>query len=117
MPQNGEEPSDDEEIGQLSDVYSVLKHDAKSIVLDLEGGVMMWREAAAGAAACTGFIIFLILTTFKFYNLGWSAEGWAYIIGSIVVAGVMAVISATGFQKYFRLRKKYSTLFQKAQKM
>ena len=108
---------DERELNQLSDVYSVLKQDAKSIIRDLEGGVVMWREAAAGAAASAGFILILILTAFRYYPPGSSIEGWTYILGAAILAAVMAGISVNGFRKYFQLKKKYSPLFQKARKL
>ena len=107
------EDQDDEELDRLSEVYSILRQDAKTIIHDLKGGVVMWREAAAGAAASTGFILILILTALRFYPPT-SIDGWAYILGSAVVAVIMAFISATGFRKYFQLKKKYSSLFEKA---
>ncbi len=109
-------PEKDEELEKLSDVYAILKQDAKAIILDLKGGVVMWREAAAGAAACAGFILILILTAFRFYPPT-SIEGLAYVIGSSVVAVVMAIISGVGFRRYFQLKKKYSSLFERAEKM
>ena len=108
--------NDAEELDKLSDVYSVLTKDAKSIIFDLKGGVAMWREAAAGAAASAGFIVILILTAFRFYPPS-SIEGWAYILGAGALAVIMAVISAFGFRKYFVLSKKYRPLFQKAEKL
>jgi hypothetical protein len=109
--------SDDDEMDRLTDVYSVLKQDAKSIIMDLKGGVVMWREAAAGAATSAGFIVILILTAFRFYPPGNSLEGWAYIIASSVVAVIMAAISVYGFRRYFQLWKKYTPLFEKAEKL
>ena len=107
----------EDELEQLSEVYSVLRQDAKSIITDLKGGVTMWREAASGAAATVGFIIILILTDFRFYPPGNSIEGWAYVIGSGIVAAIMAAISGIGFRKYFQLKKKYSSLFERVEKM
>jgi hypothetical protein len=112
-----ENERDNEDLDQLSDIYSVLRQDAKAIVLDLKGGVVMWREAAAGAAASSGFILILILTAFRFYPPGDSIEGWAYVIGSTLVGVAMAFISVVGFRKYFLLKKKYSSLFERAEKL
>jgi|SRR5579862_9168608 len=108
--------NEDKEINDLSDIYSALRHDAKAIIYDLKGGVVMWREAAAGAAASTGFILILILTAFRFYPPN-SIEGWAYVTGAGIVALIMAFISASGFRKYFKLKRKYDPLFQKAEKL
>lgn len=110
------EKGDDEELGKLSDVYTVLTRDAKAIILDLKGGVVMWREAAAGAAASTGFILILILTAFRFYPPN-SLEGWGYVLGAGVVAVIMAFLSLNGFRRYFQLKKKYGPLIAKAEKL
>jgi uncharacterized BrkB/YihY/UPF0761 family membrane protein len=107
---------DDEQLDQLSDVYSILKQDAKAIIYDLKGGIVMWREAAAGSATSAGFIVILILTAFRFYPPN-SIEGWTYVIGAGVLAVVMAVISVIGFRRYFQLRKKYAPLFERASKL
>ena len=108
---------DNEELDQLSDVYSVLSQDAKTIISDLEGGVVMWREASAGSAASAGLILILILTAFRFYPPGSSIEGWLYVIGSSVIGALMAFFSAFGFRKYFQLKRKYSSLFERAKKL
>ena len=113
----GSENEDGEELDELSDVYSVLSQDAKAIISDLKDGVMMWREASAGAAASVGFILILILTALRFYPPGNSIEGWLYVIGSSVIGIIMAFISASGFRKYFQIKKKYSSLFEKAKKL
>jgi hypothetical protein len=114
MSQNKD--NDEEELDSLSDIYSVLTKDAKTIILDLKGGVAMWREAAAGAAASAGFIVILILTAFRFYSPS-SLEGWTYIVVAGILAVVMAIISGAGFRKYSILKKKYGPLFQKAEKL
>ena len=109
--------SNDEDVEELSEVYSTLKQDAKSIISDLKGGVLMWREAAAGAASTSGFVLILILTALRYYPPGTSLEGWVYVIGSAVVGVIMAGISVAGFRKYFHLRKKYARLFERAEKL
>jgi uncharacterized BrkB/YihY/UPF0761 family membrane protein len=111
-----ETENDGEELNKLSDVYTVLTTDAKEIIRDLKGGVLMWREAAAGAAASAGFIIILILTAFRYYPPS-SIDGWVYVIGAGILAVVMALISANGFRKYFMLEKKYASLFRKADEL
>ena len=54
-----EKKNDEDDLLELADIYSVLKSDAKTIVADLQGGVTMWREAAAGAIASAGFVILI----------------------------------------------------------
>jgi len=111
-----EKTDDEKEVNELSEIYDVLKRDAKEIVSDLEGGVAMWREAAGGAAASAGFIIILILTAFHYGMFG-GVEFWAYVLGAGAVAVVMVAISAFGFRKYFLLRRRYASLFGKAKKL
>ena len=108
---------EENEVDNLSEIYSTLRQDAKAIVYDLKGGITMWREAAAGAAASAGFITILILNMFHFSPPGNSVEGWAYILFAAAIASVMAVMSAFGFRTYFQLRKKYAPLFERALKL
>jgi len=117
MSSKNPEKHDEEEERELADIYSILKQDAKSIIFDLKGGVTMWREAAAGAAASTGFILIFILNAFRYTPPGSSLEGWAYIIGSGIVAVVMAIFSVIGFRRYFHLKRKYKSLFERAEKL
>ena len=117
-PKNEEQKNspEDELNSDLSDIYSTLRNDAKEIVSDLKGGVVMWREAAGGAAASTGFIIIFILSAFH-YNPPSGVEGWAYVIGAGIVAVVLAVTSALGFRRYFQLSRKYKPLFERAARL
>lgn len=113
-----EDPADESEVKQLSEVYEALKTDAKEIILDLQGGVAMWREAAAGALASAGFIAILILTF-----LGTSAPNmptWesTTILGFYAAVGVMmSAIAVWGFRRYFQLRRKYTGLFRRAKNL
>jgi hypothetical protein len=111
--------SDDEtELKELSEIYDLLRSDAKEIVADLQGGVTMWREAAGGATASAGFIVILILTAFHYGMFGGGGfEFWAYVLAAGVVAVAMGATSVFGFRKYFLLRKRYADLFRKAQKL
>ena len=106
-----------EELGSLSDIYDVLKHDAKAIVTDLRAGVTMWREAAAANLAAAGFLLILALTTFeKIGGVGFS-EGTALIAAQIVLAFVLIGFAIVGFRRYFQLRRKYAGLFARAEKL
>lgn len=109
----------EDELGEIADIYNVLKSDAKTIVDDLHDGVTMWREAAAGAIASVGFILFL---TMDYLAYSWTNEPivlvrWLTVGLFLVMAVVMAYIGIAGFVKYFRLRKKYSGLFERASKL
>jgi hypothetical protein len=113
-----ENSDDGREVKELSEIYDVLKNDAKEIVADLRGGVTMWREAAAGAAASAGFIVILILTAFHYGMFGGGGlEFWAYVSGAGVLALMMGGISVVGFRKYYLLRKRYASLFSRAKKL
>lgn len=106
---------DESEVKELSEVYDVLKKDARGIILDLQGGVTMWREAAAGALACAGFIIII---TLDFLGSAATREpAWesALTLAFYGVMGVlMSAIAVWGFSRYFRLRRKYAGLFKRA---
>jgi hypothetical protein len=113
---------DEAELKALSDIYDVLKGDARQIVADLQDGVMMWREAAAGALASAGFLVILALT----YIHGgagnpldfWGAAGLtAFEALASGLAAMMGAIGVIGLWRYFKLRKKYAPLFAKAAKL
>jgi hypothetical protein len=108
--------SDDLEVKELSEIYDVLAGDAKQIVGDLEGGVRMWREAAGANAAVAGFVLILALTTYHFSAPG-GIEGVAIIAAELVLAAVELGLAAAGFRKYFRLRRGYERLFERAKKL
>ena len=113
-----EDSGDDREVKELSEIYEVLKADAKEIILDLQGGVTMWREAAAGALASAGFIVFLILT---FSETAAPKEPlWAstLTLGVFATMGVvMSAVAVWGFRRYFQLRRKYADLFRRAKSL
>ena len=109
----------DGDLGRLSDIYATIKQDAKTIIDDLNDGVIMWREAAAGATASAGFLVIIILFYLRY---SWSLEPliivrWLTLGLFLVMAVVMAYIGIAGFAKYFQLRRKYSGLFEKAKKL
>jgi hypothetical protein len=108
--------SDDLEVKELSEIYDVLAGDAKQIVDDLEGGVRMWREAAGANAAVAGFVIILALTTYRF-SLPGGTEGAAIIAAELALAAVELGLAAAGLRKYFRLRRRYEGLFERAKKL
>ena len=108
---------DDEELDKLTDIYTLLRNDAKSIITDLRGGVRMWREAAGASASSAGFIFLLVLTSYRIHSPGNSFEAWAFIIGATIVGFIMLGISLLGFRKYFQLSKKYAPLFDRAERL
>ena len=106
---------DESELNELSDVYSVLKQDAKSIIADLRGGVIMWREAAGANVAVAGFVIVLALTSLHYGPEG--IEGFLIRLGYLFIAAVSIYYATIGFRKYFRLLRKYQGLFERVRKL
>jgi hypothetical protein len=106
---------DNPEVAELSEIYDVLKTDAKTIVDDLQGGVRMWREAAGANAAAAGFILILTLTTFHYGPSG--LEGAILITAQVLLAAVLLGFSVFGFRRYFQLARRYRGLFQRAEKL
>ena len=109
------ENSDDaKEVKELSEIYDVLRRDAKQIVADLHGGIVMWREAAAGALTTSLFIVILILAAIHYNMFGGGTELQGYAAGTGVIAVVMGAFSVVGFRKYFILRRRYAGLINRA---
>ena len=108
-------PDGDTEVEELSEIYGVLRDDAKTIVNDLRGGVVMWREAAGANAATAGFLLILALTTWHYGPTG--LEGSLLIGAQLALAAVMLGFAVLGFRKYFRLVRKYQGLFKKAEQL
>jgi hypothetical protein len=108
-------PNGESETGDLTEIYSVLREDAKTIVDDLKGGVTMWREAAGANAATAGFLVILALTTWRYGPSG--PEGTVLIGAQLVLAAMMSGFAAFGFRKYFRLVRRYQGLFKKAEQL
>lgn len=109
-------PQDDETMTDLSEVYGVLRGDAKVIVGDLQGGVRMWREAAAANVAAAGFLLILALTAFRQFS-PMSLEGAVIIAAQVGLAGVLLAMAGFGFRKYSTLTRRYAGLFQRAKKL
>jgi hypothetical protein len=108
-------PDDEAEVAELSEIYSVLRDDAKAIVKDLEGGVTMWREAAGANIATAGFLLILALTTWHYGPSG--VEGTVLIGAQLLLSALMLGFAAFGLRKYFQLQRKYRGLFKKAEQL
>ena len=108
-------PTGESEAEELSEIYDVLKDDAKAIVKDLKGGVTMWREAAGANAGTAGFLLILALTTWHYGPSGF--EGTLLVGAQLILAAVMLSFAVFGFRRYFRLVRKYQGLFKKAQQL
>jgi len=87
--------------------------DAKRIVIDLEGGVRMWREAAGANLAVAGFVLILALTSYRLYS-PLTFETTTYIVAEIVLAVVMLGLGFFGLRRYFQLQRRYKGLFERA---
>lgn len=107
---------DDVEVAELSEIYDVLKSDARTIVNDLRGGVTMWREAAGANIAAAGFILILSLTDLH-YDILSGAEGNAILIAQLLVAGVLLAFAVFGLRRYLQLRRRYEGLFERTKKL
>ena len=106
---------DESEIDDLTEIYDVLRSDAKTIIHDLKGGVVMWREAAGANVAVAGFVIVLALTTINYGPGG--LEGVLIRAADLAIAAISIYYAAIGFRKYFRLVRRYQGLFERAKKL
>ena len=106
-----------EELGSLTEIYDVLRQDARTIVNDLQGGVRMWREAAGANLAAAGFLLIVALTTYE--RLGGLAlnEGGIIFAAQLVLAAVLVGFAVVGLRRWSQLRRKYAGLFDKAEKL
>lgn len=75
----------------------------------------MWREAAGANVAVAGFVIVLALTSINYGPGG--IEGTAIRLGYLFIAAYSIYYAVVGFRKYFRLRRRYQGLFEKAKKL
>ncbi|MEO9321368.1 MAG: hypothetical protein ABI361_11920 [Nitrososphaera sp.] len=108
----------DDDVSNLSDIYDALKGDAKTIVQDLKGGVRMWSEAAGANIAAGGFLLLHALASYRIYSApAISSEGGLIILAEGITAAMLFAIAAKGFSKFFKLRKKYAPLFEKADRL
>lgn len=106
-----------EELGSLSDIYDTLKQDAKTIVADLHGGVVMWREAAGANLAAAGFLLILTLTTYGKLTAGGFGEGTVIFASEIALSLVLIGYALFGLRRHMQLRRKYAGLFERAKKL
>ena len=110
-------PESQEELGSLSDIYDVLRQDAKTIVADLRGGVMMWREVAGANLAAAGFLLILALTTYERFGAAGLGEATILIAAQVVLAFVLVGLAFVGLRRYLQLMRKYAGLFNRAKKL
>src|SRR5262249_10324751 len=110
------DPQDDRDLKALSDIFGMLRSDAKEIVHDLQKGTVMWREAAGANVAAAGFLLILAQTSYRLLNYT-TGEGFAIVIAELALAGLLFGFAGYGFRKYFKLRKRYAGLFEKARRL
>ena len=106
-----------EELGSLSEIYDVLRQDARTIVHDLQGGVRMWREAAGANLAAAGFLLIVALTTYERLGGLELNEGGIILAAQLVLAAVLIGFAIVGLRRWSQLRRKYAGLFDRAEKL
>jgi hypothetical protein len=108
--------SSDDPSEEISQVYSLLKKDAKLLIGDLNEGVSLWRS----------FSNILVLVSFLGFWLAYIAvfpsvlvHGYTIValLSALAIGVTCAVGSLLGRRKYNRLRTKYEELFQAAKRL
>jgi hypothetical protein len=128
-----EKPTDAPEIAELSEVYGMLKRDAKDMLHDLLDGVTLWRSTARilFGIAVIAFILGLLFlwSATRAIHLVVAAPGFLNELTSffndlsligVFMLGLGAVTTLAGAhyrRKYYSLRRKYSELFETAKKL
>jgi hypothetical protein len=116
-------PPDKEELSDLSEVYRLLKQDAKDMLFDLLEGVSLWRSNARMMFFFSGLSFFLALVfvwgTAASYSPG-SVAPFPLAVIAIFLFGLGVATVFSGFRyrrKYRNLREKYSELYEAANKL
>ena len=128
-----ERPIDEPEIAELSQVYVMLRRDAKGMLYDLLDGVSLWRSTSRilFGLATVAFILGLLFLwgASRAIHLTIAAPGFLnelnsffndlLLIGVFMLGlGVVTLLSGVRYrQKYYLLRRKYSELFETAKKL
>jgi len=112
---SGSEP-DDEEIQEISEVYDILRRDAKLLLTDFKEGVSMWNTTS---------ILMLYLAVLGIFLA--SAAAFPRILVApnplvtIIAFGALGIASAIGSiltrHKYRKLKTKYTKLFEIASRL
>jgi uncharacterized membrane protein len=109
---------DDHKLADLSEVYELLKTDASDLLRDLLRGVSMWNVTALLSALLTFSWIALAAVILKFgHPFGSPPTILLALYISLALAAVSAVLSFYLFYRYFTLRRKYTRLFNIAEKL
>jgi hypothetical protein len=108
----------DHELADLSEVYELLKTDASDLLRDLLRGVSMWNMTAVLALLLTFSWIALAAVIIKFgHPFGAPPAILLALYFSLALAAVSAILSFYLFYRYFTLRRKYTRLFNIAEKL
>jgi hypothetical protein len=105
-----------DEIEELSEVYDVLRQDAKSLIVDLKDGVSMWRLAGRLLLYLSIIGFFLAyLNVFPSSPPGlWKTLALLAALGLGIFGAAAAIWTE---RRYSMLKRKYDALFRAAGKM
>ena len=108
----------DQKLADLSEVYELLKADASELLRDLLRGVSMWKVTALLAVLLTFSWVALaaVITVFG-HPYGSPPAILEALYLSIALAVVSATLSFYLFYRYYTLRRKYTRLFNIAEKL
>ena len=128
-----EKPIDEPEIAELGEVYGMLKRDAKEMLYDLLDGVTLWRSTARilFGIATIAFVLGLLFLwgASRAIHLTIAAPGYlneltsffndlALIGAFMLVLGAVTALAGIRYRrKYSYLRKRYSGLYETAEKL
>jgi ABC-type antimicrobial peptide transport system permease subunit len=108
----------DRKLADLSEVYELLKTDASDLLRDLLRGVSMWKVTALLALLLT-FSWIALATVITLFGHPYGSPPtilWALYV-SLALAVVSAILSFYLFYRYYTLRRKYTRLFNIAEKL
>jgi hypothetical protein len=120
-----EQDVDEKKFEELAEVYGLLKKDAKDMLQDLLQGVSLWRSASRllfGFALLSFALVPLFVwgsATTEGSSIGFGLSTGLGLI-AIFMFALGSVTSLTGLRyraKYFKLKKKYSELYEAAKKL
>jgi hypothetical protein len=114
----------DQKLDDLKEVYELLQADASDLLHDLLRGVSMWGTTATIALFLTvaWIVLAVVITVFgRPYGHPPNDVSSSTVLVAFYLSLGLAVLSASIcaylFSRYFSLKKKYSRLFQIAEKL
>jgi hypothetical protein len=108
----------DSKLADLSEIYELLKADASDLLRDLLRGVSMWKMTSLLALLLTFSWLALVAVIMVFGHPYGSPYG--VLVGlylSLALAAVSATLCFYLFYRYYTLRRKYTRLFNIAEKL